>query len=362
MVARSHAYIVRLSVPPDLPLQSRLRRMPKKQHRSPITMPGYRKGYDPPNKGRKLPAEILTPDELHRLMATFDLRTKRGARNAAMAALMARAGMKVGQVLAMERWHFEPGSHIVTVPAGSGKTSTERKIAIDSVTRELLDGWMAIRRDLNLSRMAPLFATVNEPTKGNPVHDAYVRAMLHEAADKAGIEKRVTPSGLKKTYEQRTAERSSRIVSHLAAHIDEATFASRYPVAYEKWRSAFDLYEVGPVQQATRIGHDCREAILEFANDLIAFHDVDVDPAAGTQIKVRAAFDAQPSMSPSVRAYVDRLVAFWRAVSDLAQRQEHAASRETRALAAEDARRLVFQTLTVMAEIDSALRRPDVTA
>jgi hypothetical protein len=95
---------------------------------------------------------------------------------------------------------------------------------------------------------------------------------------------------------------------------------------------------------------------LEFANDLIRTHGVEVDPAAGTQIKVRAVFDAQESMSPSVRAYVDRLIAFWRAVSDLAQRQEHAASRDNSPLTVEDARRLVFQTLVVMAEIDSALR------
>jgi hypothetical protein len=330
--------------------------MAKKQRRSPITMPGYRKGQEPPNKGRKLPAEVLTADELHRLMATFELTTKRGARNAAMVALMSRAGLKVGQVLAMERWHYEPGSHVVTVPAGVGKSAKERQVAIDSVTRKLLDGWMAVRRDLNLSRMAPLFATVNEPTKGNPIHGAYVREVLREASDKAAIEKRVTPSGLKKTYEQRTAERSSRIVSHLSAHIDEAAFASRYPVAYEKWRDAFDLYELAPHRHATRIGHDCREAILEFANDLIRTHGVEVDPAAGTQIKVRAVFDAQESMSPSVRAYVDRLIAFWRAVSDLAQRQEHAASRDNSPLTVEDARRLVFQTLVVMAEIDSALR------
>ena len=117
--------------------------------------------------------------------------------------------------------------------------------------------------------MAPLFAAVNEGSVGNPIHAAYVRHMLRTAADKAKIEKRVSPSGLKATYGARTAERSQRIVAHLAAHIDEAAFGSRYPIAYEKWRSAFDVYELGPVLHATRIGHDAREAFLEFANDLV---------------------------------------------------------------------------------------------
>lgn len=333
--------------------------MAKKQHRSPITMPGYRKGYEPPNKGRKLPAEILTPEELHRLMDTIDLKTKRGARNAAMVALMARTGLKVGQVLAMERYHYDYGAHVVTIPAGSGKNAVERKTPIDSVTRGLLEGWWLVRRDLNMSRMAPLFAGVNRGSIGNPIHDAYVREMLREAADKAGIDKRVTPSGLKKTHEQRTAERSSRIVSHLAAHIDEATFASRYPIAYEKWRSAFDLYEVGPVLHATRIGHDAREAMLEFANDLIREHGVTVDPDAGTKTKLRAVFTAQGGLSRDKRFVADKLIEYWHAVSNLAQRQEHAASREKDPLTDDDARRVVFQTLNVMVEIDSALRRPD---
>ena len=229
---------------------------------------------------------------------------------------------------------------------------------IDAVTRELLEGWLQVRRDLNMSRIAPLFAGVNKGSIGNPVHDAYVREMLREAADKLSIDKRITPQGLKKTYEHNTAERSARIVSNLAAHIDEAAFGSRYPIAYEKWRTAFDLYELGPVVHATRIGHDCREAILEFANYLIRLYGVeDVDPAAGTRIKVSAVFAAQPQMSSVVRAYVEKLLTYWRAVSDLAQRQEHAASREGQPLAADDARRLVFQTLIVMAEIDSALQQ-----
>jgi hypothetical protein len=327
------------------------------KHRSPITMPGYQKGYTPPNKGRKLPAEILTPDELQRLMATFDLGTKRGIRNAAMAALMARVGMKVGQVVSLQRYQYDEGSHVVTIPPAVRNTKVKpRAVPIDSVTADLLNAWLKVRRGLGISKLAPFFCTVNAPTAGNPVHKAYVREMTGEAADRAGIDKRVSPSGLKKTYEHRTAERSSRIVAHLAAHIDEATFSTRYPVAYEKWRSAFDLYELAPVQQATRIGHDCREAILEFANDLIHLHGVEVDPTAGTQTKVRAVFDAQSALGTTARAYLDRLVSYWRAVSDLAQRQEHAASREQEALTADDARRLVFQTLIVMAEIDTALR------
>jgi hypothetical protein len=258
----------------------------------------------------------------------------------------------------MQRWHYDYGTHVVTVPAGSGKNAAERKVPIDALTRELLDAWWRVRRDLKMPRPAPLFAGVNKGSIGNQLHSAYVREMLREAADKLGLDKRISPSGLKKTYEQRTAERSDRIVAHFAAHIDEAAFASRYPVAYEKWRDAFDLYELDAERHATRIGHDCRDAINAFAADLVRLHDLDIEPAVSTTKKtVREAFAAHADGSKRVRTFVDALLACWEALIGLVMRQDHSGERPESVIGAEDSRRLVFQTLLVMVEIDSALRR-----
>ena len=60
-------------------------------------------------------------------------------------------------------------------------------------------------------------------------------------------------------------------------------------------------------------------------------------------------------MSRDKRFVAEKLVDYWHAVSNLAQRQEHAASREGSSLTEDDARRVVFQTLNVMVEIDRAL-------
>src|SRR5687768_4367063 len=111
-----------------------------------------------------------------------------------MAALMARTGIKVGQVLAMQRRHYEPGSGFVVVPTGSGNSAREQKVPIDAVTREHLNAWWERRKSLGTSRSAPLFGGVNEGSVGNPVHSAYVRKMLHMAADEADIDTRVGPS------------------------------------------------------------------------------------------------------------------------------------------------------------------------
>ena len=50
-----------------------------------------------------------------------------------------------------------------------------------------------------------------------------------------------------------------------------------------------------------------------------------------------------------------RFIDYWHGVSNLAQRQEHAASRDRAPLSEDDARRVIFQTLNVMVEIDREL-------
>jgi len=52
---------------------------------------------------------------------------------------------------------------------------------------------------------------------------------------------------------------------------------------------------------------------------------------------------------------LDALVGYWKAVSGLAQRQEHGGQKEGRDLVWEDGRRVVFQTAVVMFETDRAL-------
>ena len=53
--------------------------------------------------------------------------------------------------------------------------------------------------------------------------------------------------------------------------------------------------------------------------------------------------------------FLDALFEYWRAVGDLAQRQEHAGQREGDPLVWEDGRRLVFQTALLMSEAARAL-------
>src|SRR5688500_2063392 len=99
--------------------------------RSPITQPGAhnpRAGKKPPNKGRRLPSEPLTADELAKLLASFPRSTKRGTRNRAMVALMAGAGLKVGQLVNVDGGDYRVDSGTVVVRGK--RPSQDRTVAV----------------------------------------------------------------------------------------------------------------------------------------------------------------------------------------------------------------------------------------
>jgi hypothetical protein len=110
------------------------------------------------------------------------------------------------------------------------------------------------------------------------------------------------------------------------------------------------------VAQFTDIGHACREAIQRFISDLVTKHepqDVESDPQ--TTIPRLKGVLRRADVSSTVAVLAEALLSYFGAVSDLVQRQEHGGQREGQALKWEDARRVVFQTLLVMYELDREL-------
>jgi hypothetical protein len=139
--------------------------------------------------------------------------------------------------------------------------------------------------------------------------------------------------------------------------LDQQPFQDTYPSAYQKWAQSERLLWGGDSQdQLTAIGHHCREAMQEFATALVTLREVKgVNPnPASTIARLQAVIRADVG-GETLPPFLEVLVAYWGTVSDLAQRQEHGAQREGRALTWEDARRVVFQTMCVMYEIDRAL-------
>lgn len=143
-------------------------------------------------------------------------------------------------------------------------------------------------------------------------------------------------------------------------HLNASDFRSRHHESFEKWRTASELLWHSESQsELTTIGHKCREAMQLFAAELVGEVDPpDADPDVQKTInRLSAVIEAKKlDLGATQAKLLTALLPYWRAVNDLAQRQEHGGQRENEPLIWEDGRRLVFQTAVLMFEIDSALK------
>ena len=168
----------------------------------------------------------------------------------------------------------------------------------------------------------------------------------------------VTPQGFKAyaDFQKSRGSPVARVETRIRRFIDDKTLTEVYPRAIAKWRMAEDLlWKDESPMHATAIGHHCREAMQEFASELLKRFPADgasEDPTK-TVDRIRAVL-LRRQRSKSVLTFTSALIAYWGEVSDLAQRQEHGATKEAEPLDWHDARRLVFQTLVVLSEIHDA--------
>jgi site-specific recombinase XerD len=147
----------------------------------------------PANKGRKLPPELLTPDEVRALLAACSTTAPTGIRNRALLAVLYRAGLRLDEALALAPADVDVGGGTVHVGHGDGR---RRVAGIDASALAIVEEWLAVRAGLPLCPVAPLFCTMT----GGPLQPAYVRQLLPRLADKAGIRKRVHAQGLRHTH------------------------------------------------------------------------------------------------------------------------------------------------------------------
>jgi site-specific recombinase XerD len=173
-----------------------------------------------PNKGKRYPAEPLTPTEVAAIIGECSVRSSTGIRNRAMLTLLYRSGLRVSELLALRPADVNLDKHslrLLDTKIGQPQTRGFHPSADDAVMR-----WFERRRALGF-RNGPLFCTLD----GSPVSDDYVRVLLRRLAGKAGIEKRVHPHGLRHTFavELDAAGTSLSVISKLLGHRSAPTTA-----------------------------------------------------------------------------------------------------------------------------------------
>ena len=145
-------------------------------------------------KGRRLPPEPLTRQEVEALLRRCSRRAPTGFRNRALIAVLYRGGLRISEALALRLDDLDAETGAVRVLHGKGDRA--RTIGLDAGAFALVDAWVDCRRRIGLDRTAPLFCTL----AGRRLHASYVRQLLPRLARKAGIGKRVHPHGLRHTH------------------------------------------------------------------------------------------------------------------------------------------------------------------
>lgn len=149
----------------------------------------------PQTKGMSFPVEVLTADEVQRLLAASGRRSPSGLRNRALIAVLWRAGLRLQEALDLRVRDIDLEAGLINVRRGKG--GTQRVVGIDQTALAVVEQWLECRKGTDASPSQPLFCQITDGRVGEPLSQSYVRQMVKRLGTKAGIEKRVHPHGLR---------------------------------------------------------------------------------------------------------------------------------------------------------------------
>lgn len=180
---------------------------------------------DHAHKGVRRPIEVLTGDEVRRLLGAYSAKAPTGVRNRALIAVMYRGGLRVSEALSLAVKDVDPDAGVITVLFGKG--GKRRTVALDPFAMGLVSLWIEKRRDVArrrawlLNGQRPLFCTLD----GRPMYPNQLRTSMKLAAQHAGIDKRVHPHGLRHTmaFEMATEGVPLTIIQRQLGHSNIAT-------------------------------------------------------------------------------------------------------------------------------------------
>ena len=143
---------------------------------------------------KRYPPEILTHGQVLALLDACGHGTAAAERNRALIAVLYRAGLRIGEALALEPHDLDQRNGAVRVRSGKGGRS--RTVGMDPHAFELVGVWLNTRTDLGINQHAPVFCT----RQGRSISAAYCRRLLAGLGRRANIAARVHPHGLRHTH------------------------------------------------------------------------------------------------------------------------------------------------------------------
>ena len=164
-----------------------------------------------PKFGRQLP-DILSTDEIDRIIATIDTSSVKGLRDQAMLEVLYSCGLRVSELISLKIQDLFFGEGYIRV---IGKGDKQRLVPISAIARERIQRYLD-KRPGGRSNIETVFLN----NRGSQLTRVMVFTILKEAARRAGINKRISPHTFRHSFATHLLEggASIRQVQEMLGH------------------------------------------------------------------------------------------------------------------------------------------------
>lgn len=167
-----------------------------------------------PKMKRKLP-EVLSYEEIEKIIAQIDLSTPQGCRNRAMLETMYSCGLRVSELVGLKLNHLFLDVGFIRV---IGKGDKERLIPIGKEAIKHIEFYMGYRKQMKVAKGNDAYLFLNR--RGAMLTRVMVFLILKELTEKAGIKKNISPHTFRHSFATHLVEGGAdlRAVQEMLGH------------------------------------------------------------------------------------------------------------------------------------------------
>lgn len=202
---------------------------------------GYYEGelpeVDPPKKPKELP-NCLSIEEVESLLEAPNMKSPSGIRDKAMLELMYASGLRVSELLNLEKRNVNLNKGIITI---FGKGAKERKVPMGDFALEYVVKYLNEVRDLFHGRDSK-YLFLNR--QGKPLSRVYFFKQIRKYAESVGIETQISPHTLRHCFATHMLEGGAelRAVQEMLGHTNIATTQIYTHISTKRIINAYDLF------------------------------------------------------------------------------------------------------------------------
>ena len=167
-----------------------------------------------PKHDRHLP-EVLTVEEIDRMIAAIDLSAPEGHRNRAIIEMLYGSGLRVSELttLKLSRIYLDEGYMLI-----EGKGSKQRLVPVSPVATEWFRYWMEDRSRLDIKSEFVDYAFLNRYGRG--LTRAMIFTIVKQLAAEAGIRKTISPHTLRHSFATHLLQNGAdlRLIQQMLGH------------------------------------------------------------------------------------------------------------------------------------------------